>query len=92
MGSPPFPPIRGDFVFGPDVAFEKVSGGAILGTRVRFGTDNRPAWIDLQWRDAAGAIHQVEFAFIEALALLSFLKSHQLDAGVPFPDDPRARS
>lgn len=62
----------------------------ILGAQVLLDKKNRPEFVDLQWQSSDdGAVHQVRLDWLNALALLSFLKSIQLDSGQPFPNDPR---
>ena len=64
----------------------------ILGLRVVFDSRNRAEAIEVQYRTAEEPhpIRQFRMDFPNALFLLSLLKSMQLDAGIPFPDDPRA--
>lgn len=64
----------------------------ILGARVSADSKGRPEAIDVQFRtaDGPGGVRQVRMDFVNALFLLSLLKSIQLDSGSPFPDDPRA--
>ncbi len=60
------------------------------GARLSSDSQGRPDWIDLQFESAEHGLVELRLPFLEALALLSFLNSLQLDSGVPFPDDPRA--
>ncbi|MBB4611599.1 hypothetical protein [Sphingomonas yabuuchiae] len=63
----------------------------ILGAQVSVDRQGRPEFVDIQYRTADGgeAIRQVRMDWLNALALLSILKSMQLDSGAPFPNDPR---
>ena len=65
----------------------------ILGARVLHDRDGRPDRVEIQWKTADGdVLQQVHMDFVNAMFLLSVLKSAQLDSGYPFPDDPRAPS
>jgi hypothetical protein len=86
----PIASIYGEFVIGPAGALKTISAGHMLGSRLRLGDDGKPAWVDLQWREKNGEVTQVEMPYVQAMYVLSLLKSHQLDSGYPFPDDPRA--
>ena len=62
----------------------------ILGIHIAHDSQNRPDFVTLQYQTADGAgIQSVRMDFVNAMFLLSSLKSLQLDEGVPFPDDPR---
>lgn len=63
----------------------------MLGAALVTDRKGRPEWVDIQFQaaDADGPFQQVRMDFPNALFLLSYLKSIQLDSGVPFPDDPR---
>ncbi|MGI8704292.1 MAG: hypothetical protein ACR2JJ_00570 [Sphingomicrobium sp.] len=62
----------------------------ILGAHVSHDTQGRPEWVVIQWQNGPGPDYeQMQLDFPNALALLSMLKSIQLDSGVPFPNDPR---
>lgn len=63
----------------------------ILGIRVSVDAKGRPEAVDLQYQTADGdqPFREVRMDFVNALFLLSALKSMQLDSGYPFPDDPR---
>lgn len=82
--------IYGEFAVGEPGAIPVISGGHILGSRVRSAPNGDPIGLDVQWREAGGRIVQLELPWIQAMFLLSLLRSHQLDTGLPFPDDPRA--
>lgn len=60
----------------------------ILGASVLPDKEGNPAFVDVQWRSSDG-VQQVRIEWKNALALLTFLKCIQLDAGWPFPLDPR---
>ena len=64
----------------------------ILGTQLSTDRKRRPEWVDLQFQtaDAGGPFQQLRMPFLDAMFLLSCLKSMQLDLGWNFPDDPRA--
>lgn len=64
----------------------------ILGTQLLTDRRRRPEWVDLQFEtaDSEERFHQVRMPFLDAMFLLSCLKSMQLDLGWNFPDDPRA--
>lgn len=62
----------------------------ILGARVSHDQQGRPEWVDIQWQGSGELYEQVQMDFVNAMFLLSVLKSMQLDSGIPFPDDPRA--
>lgn len=81
--------IYGRFLVGmphsPDQGVDRIEG-------VRLSTDRagQPDWIELQYRRAGeDRVQQMQMPWLEAMALLSMLKCLQLDAGFPFPDDPR---
>lgn len=63
----------------------------ILGVRAILDDRKRCERVELlyQWAGDPARPRQLDLQFSEALALLSFLKCMQLDAGIPFPDDPR---
>lgn len=62
----------------------------ILGARPLLDNRDRPEFVDIQWQSSDdGRFHQLRLDWLNALALLSFLKSIQLDSGQPFPLDPR---
>ena len=64
----------------------------ILGVQVLHDSQGRPEWVVVQWQDKPGPDYQqMQMDFAGALFLLSALKCIQLDAGVPFPDDPRGK-
>lgn len=60
----------------------------ILGCQLETDRSGRPDQVRVQYF-STGGVETVQMDFVEALALLSFLKSMQLDSGVSFPDDPR---
>ncbi len=63
----------------------------ILGARILHDAEGRPEWVDLQYHSSDdGRFHQIQMDFVNAVFVLSCLKSMQLDSGIPFPDDPRA--
>ena len=63
----------------------------ILGVRILHDGKGRPETVRFQWQTADGAhpFREVRMDFVNAMFLLSCLKSIQLDSGYPFPDDPR---
>lgn len=63
----------------------------ILGARITTDQKGRPEWVEVQYRtaDAPNGVAQMRLDWLNALFLLSLLKSIQLDSGLPFPDDPR---
>ena len=62
----------------------------ILGAQLVTDAKGRPEWVDLQYQTADGEpFQQVRMDFLNAMFLLSCLKSIQLDLDWPFPDDPR---
>lgn len=60
----------------------------VLGAQLRYALDGKPKGVAVQFDSPMGR-HSVEFEFLNAMFLLSLLKSIQLDTGTPFPDDPR---
>jgi hypothetical protein len=64
----------------------------ILGTQLVTDRTRRPEWVDLHFQsaDAEYPFHLLRMPFLDAMFLLSCLKSMQLDLGWDFPDDPRA--
>ncbi|WP_156439130.1 MULTISPECIES: hypothetical protein [Sphingomonadales] len=77
----------GEFATGPMVRSEVADH--ILGALVELDSQRRPDQVAIQYRTTDG-FREVRMDFVQALFLLSTLKSIQLDTGVPFPDDPRA--
>lgn len=64
--------------------------GHILGAHVSMNASGQPAAVEIQWKAAqTGKVHEMQMDWLNAMALLSFLKSMQLDSGHPFPNDPR---
>ena len=61
----------------------------VLGVRARLNDKREPDSVEIQWESSEGEVHQLELDWLNALALLSFLKCMQLDSGWPFPNDPR---
>jgi len=62
----------------------------ILGCQLVFGGKQRPDAVRCQYQTAEnGPVREVRMDYLQALFLLSCLKSMQLDCGTPFPDDPR---
>lgn len=65
----------------------------ILGAQVSHDAKGRPDFVTIQYRSADGdGFYDIRMDYLNALFLLSCLKSIQLDEGTPFPEDPRARS
>ena len=65
----------------------------IHGVRLLFDKQGRPDAVEVQWHQVDKPMWQVvRMDYLNALFLLSCLKSMQLDQGSPFPDDPRAPS
>lgn len=91
-GKPNATQIYGEWAVGPHPALHEITAGHVLGGRLRNGGDGEPSRLAIQWRDLDGQVVQLEMQFVQALFLLSVLKSAQLDTGLPFPDDPRAPS
>jgi hypothetical protein len=60
----------------------------IHGLRVGRSPDGRPVGIELQF-DTETERRHMTIPLMQALALLSFLKSFQLEEDLPFPEDPR---
>ena len=60
-----------------------------MGARLTTDSQDRPDWIHVQFQSVDDGLVEIRLPFLEALALLSFLKCLQLDSGVQFPDDPR---
>ena len=84
--------IYGEFVVSLSSGGDRPSNAdRIRGARLCLDPQGRPEWVDLQFASADGGsqLREVRMAFVEALFLLSLLKSIQLDSGTPFPDDPR---
>jgi len=82
--------LYGEWEVGIDLPFPIQHADHILGARVLLDTKRRPEFVELQWRSADdGQTHQTRMDWLNALALLSFLKCMQLDSGWPFPLDPR---
>ena len=77
----------GEFVIGPDVRAERADH--ILGCRVELDGQRRPDQVAIQFATTSG-FREVQMDFVQAMFLLSALKSIQLDTKTPFPDDPRA--
>lgn len=65
-----------------------LAGHHILGAQLRFSPTGKPDAVAVQFDSHMGR-HAVEFGFLDAMFLLSLLKSIQLDTDTPFPDDPR---
>lgn len=62
----------------------------IMGCQLEWDAQNRPDQLSIQYRCADDAqVQTLQMDFVQALFLLSCLKSLQLDSGVQFPDDPR---
>lgn len=65
----------------------------ILGVHIAHDKQRRPDFVTVQYQTADGCgVDSVRMDYLNALFLLSCLKSMQLDEGTPFPDDPRAPS
>jgi len=65
----------------------------ILGVHIAHDKQDHPDFVTLQYQTAdGGGVRSVRMDFVNAMFLLSCLKSLQLDEGVPFPDDPRVPS
>ncbi|UZK67818.1 hypothetical protein [Sphingomonas sp. M1-B02] len=66
----------------------------ILGVQLLCDCRGRPEFVDFQYQTADQdlSIQEVRMDWSNALALLSYLKSLQLDSGQPFPLDPRDRN
>jgi hypothetical protein len=63
----------------------------ILGVQLSRDPQGRPDFVTVQYQSAEGQpFRSVRMDYVNALFLLSCLKSMQLDEGTPFPDDPRA--
>lgn len=62
-----------------------------LGARLSYSPNGDPEILAVQFGLEQGVV-QLELKFADAMFLLSCLKSLQLDSGIPFPNDPRARS
>ena len=61
----------------------------ILGGQILHDAQGRPNFVLIQWQSGGGKIGELQVDYLNALFLLSMLKSIQLDQGTPFPDDPR---
>jgi hypothetical protein len=61
----------------------------IQGAQLRYGPDDKPASIALQFLSPKQGWYTLEFSFLDGMFFLSLLKSIQLDTEFPFPDDPR---
>lgn len=69
------------------------SADRILGVHISHDSQDRPDFVTLQYQSAGDPpVQSVRMDFVNAMFLLSCLKSLQLDEGIPFPDDPRAPS
>lgn len=81
--------IYGEFAFSvPPVPHEHAD--QILGCQLVSDSKGRPDEVRLQYQTAEpGIFREVRMDYLQALFLLSCLKSIQLDSGTPFPDDPR---
>lgn len=90
-------PHKNDKVYGEWIICEPpidpISADHILGVHILHDKSGRPDQVEISWQSAGAEPFQtVRMDYLNALALLSMLKSMQLDEGTPFPDDPRARS
>ena len=83
--------IYGQWVFGENA--NQFPVGRILGCRALRDEHGKPDLFEVQISapDKTGRVAVLQFSYSEAMALLSCLKSSQLDEGFPFPDDPRGR-
>jgi len=83
--------LYGIYAVGDAAGAEPIRVDHVLGGRLSSDAQGRPTWVDLQF-EVAGKVHPVtlQLDFLNALFLLSVVKSMQLDSGQPFPDDPRA--
>lgn len=74
------------------VKIPSATADRILGAQISHDAKGRPENVRIQWQTADGAhpFREVHMDFVNAMFLLSCLKSIQLDSGYPFPDDPRA--
>jgi hypothetical protein len=85
--------IYGEWAFASEPTIPLTNADRMLGARISFDLKNRPEWVDIQFQTADGqGIQEIRMDFVNAMFLLSCLKSMQLDSGLPFPDDPRAPS
>jgi hypothetical protein len=63
----------------------------ILGVHIAHDKQERPDFVTVQYQTADDSgVQAIRMDYLNALFLLSCLKSIQLDEGSPFPDDPRA--
>lgn len=80
--------IYGDFAVAPKGSIPSIHMNHLMGFSVGRRPDGQPAGMDLQFQ-SQGQIHSVTIPLLEAMALLSMLKSFQLNEDLPFPEDPR---
>lgn len=85
------PKIWGDWFVSTQAVPELPNVDHIVGSRVEYGPDGKPEKVRIQYQSARGH-HELAMDFLNAMFLLSNLKSIQLDEKYPFPDDPRAPS
>lgn len=78
--------VYGDNVTSRDVGIQVADH--ILGTRVELDNQRRPDQIAIQFQTTDG-VRELRMDFVQAMFVLSTLKSIQLDTKTPFPDDPR---
>lgn len=73
-----------------DPPTDPVIADHILGLHLGHDKSGRPDFVEISWQTAGeGPCQVLQLDYLNALFLLSMLKSAQLDEGSPFPDDPR---
>lgn len=80
--------IYGEFVVGPPGSVPSVHMDEFMGFRVGRSSEGRIAGVDLHFR-SRGQVQSLTIPMPQAMAMLAYLKSLQLNEDVPFPEDPR---